>query len=130
MTTNFKQSGTQSILGVEVPIIDSTDDKEIFKNYRETQDAIKQLQERLNALKPLLTQVVESNGGKFEDDGYLAQMIETKPTKVLKKKDEVLNFVPKKYHWNMLRDMVKSPYLKVALAPKDKIVEVKLEELA
>ena len=129
MTTKFEQTGTQRILGVEVPIIDSTDDKEIFKNYRETQDAIKQLQERLNALKPLLTQVVESNGGKFESDGYLAQMIETKPTKVLKKKDEVLAFVPKKYHYNILKDMVKAPYLKVALAPKDKIVDVEVKEL-
>ena len=123
MTT--KISGTERVLG----IMASTEDEAIFKSYRETQDAIKQLQEKLSGLKPLLTQVVEANGGKFESDGYLAQMIETKPTKVLKKKDEVLAFVPKKYHYNILKDMVKAPYLKVALAPKDKFVDVEVKEL-
>ena len=125
MTTKKSTDGKARVLGIE----GLATDESIFETYRQTQDAIKQLNKELSGLKPMLKDIVEKHGGKFEHEGYLAQMIETKPSKVLKTKDEVLAFVPKKYHYNIVKDMIKAPYIKVALAPKDNIVEVELKEL-
>ena len=119
--------GKARVLGVESGTY--SQDEQVFKAYRVNQDAIKQLQEKLNALKPMLKEIVEKHGGTFEHEGYLAQMIESKPSKIFKPKAEVLAIVPKRYHYSILKDMVKAPYVKVALAPKNNIVDITLKEL-
>jgi hypothetical protein len=125
MTTEISE-GIARFLGIDTS--GKLSQETIFEHYRTYQDAIKQLEEKLKALKPMLYQIVEEEGGKFEQDGYLAQIVESKPTQVLKTKAEVLIAVPKKYHYLILKDMFKAPYLKVAVAPKDNIAEVTINK--
>lgn len=121
MTTEISK-GNARFLGLDTS--EEITQEKVFELYRLWQDSIKQLDAKIKTLKPYLIDIVEDNGGKFEHDGYVAQMIESKPTKSLKTKDEVLAVVPKKYHWNILKDVERKPYLKVAVAPKDNIAEV------
>ena len=101
---------------------------EVFTEYRRVQDAMKVVKEKLEALKPVLTEMVQNEGGSYTQDGYVGQMITNNPSKVLKTKAEVLTAVPKKYHYQILKDKKGSSHLKVAVAPKPNTVEVTITE--
>ena len=116
---------TEGALGKGINLSEIT---EVFTEYRKTQDAMKVVKEKLEALKPVLTEMVQNEGGSYTQDGYVGQMVTNNPSKVLKTKAEVLTAVPKKYHYQILKDKKGSSHLKVAVAPKPNTVEVTITE--
>lgn len=116
---------TEGALGKGIDLSEIT---EVFTEYRKTQDAMKVVKEKLDALKPILTEMVQNEGGSYTQDGYVGQMVTNNPSKVLKTKAEVLTAVPKKYHYQILKDKKGSSHLKVAVAPKPNTVEVIITE--
>ena len=120
--TNFQTEGTLD-KGTNLSDIES-----VFTEYRLQQDALKVVEKKLNALKPILTELVKNEGGSFIQDGYVGQIVANNPSKVLKTKAEVLTAVPKKYHYQILKDKKGSEYLRVAVAPKPNTVEVTITE--
>lgn len=116
---------TEGALGKGINLSEIT---EVFTEYRKTQDAMKVVKEKLDALKPILTEMVQNEGGSYTQDGYVGQMVTNNPSKVLKTKAEVLTAVPKKYHYQILKDKKGSSHLKVAVAPKPNTVEVIITE--
>jgi len=101
---------------------------EVFDEYRRVQDAMKVVKGKLEALKPVLTEMVQNEGGSYTQDGYVGQIVFVKASKVLKTKAEVLTAVPKKYHYQILKDKEASSHLKVAVAPKENTVTVTITE--
>lgn len=116
---------TEGALGKGVNLSEIT---EVFTEYRKTQDAMKVVKEKLDTLKPILTEMVQNEGGSYTQDGYVGQIVTNNPSKVLKTKAEVLTAVPKKYHYQILKDKKGSSHLKVAVAPKPNTVEVIITE--
>ena len=116
---------TEGALGEGVNLSEIT---EVFTEYRKTQDAMKVVKEKLDTLKPILTEMVQNEGGSYTQDGYVGQIVNNNPSKVLKTKAEVLTAVPKKYHYQILKDKKGSSHLKVAVAPKPNTVEVIITE--
>ena len=121
---NGVQEGTDFFVNV-----DTSEIGKIFDEYRRTQMAIESLQKRLSELKPVLTDLVQNEEDEsYIRDGYKAQIITTKPSKALKTKAEVLTAVPKKYHYQILKDKKGGSHLKVAVAPKENTVTVTITE--
>ena len=119
---NLQTEGTLN-KGINISDIES-----VFTEYRKTQDAMKVVKEKLDTLKPILTEMVKNEGGSYTQDGYVGQIVTNNPSKVLKTKAEVLTAVPKKYHYQILKDKKGSSHLKVAVAPKPNTVEVIITE--
>jgi len=116
---------TEGVLGEGINLSEIT---EVFTEYRKTQDALKVVKAKLDALKPVLTEMVQNEGGSYTQDGYVGQMVAVPASRVLKTKAEVLVAVPKKYHYQILKDKKDSKHLKVAVAPKPNTVEVEITE--
>jgi len=116
---------TEGVLGTGINLSEIT---EVFTEYRKTQDALKVVKAKLEALKPVLTEMVQNEGGSYTQDGYVGQMVAVPASRVLKTKAEVLVAVPKKYHYQILKDKKDSSHLKVAVAPKPNTVEVEITE--
>ena len=116
---------TEGVLGKGINLSEIT---EVFTEYRKTQDAMKVVKAKLEALKPVLTEMVQNEGGSYTQDGYVGQIVFVKASKVLKTKAEVLTAVPKKYHYQILKDKEASSHLKVAVAPKENTVTVTITE--
>ena len=116
---------TEGVLGKGINLSEIT---EVFTEYRKTQDALKVVKAKLEALKPVLTEMVQNEGGSYTQDGYVGQMVAVPASRVLKTKAEVLVAVPKKYHYQILKDKKDSSHLKVAVAPKPNTVEVEITE--
>tara|TARA_Y100000310_G_scaffold94852_1_gene92622 strand:- start:7907 stop:8323 length:417 start_codon:yes stop_codon:yes gene_type:complete len=113
----------------EIEVLVKTPIGGVFDEYRQTQMAIESLQKRLNELKPVLTEMVRQEEDEFYiRDGYKAQIVTTQPSKALKTKAEVLTVVPKKYHYQILKDKKGSSHLKIAVAPKENTVKVTITE--
>ena len=119
---NLQTEGTLN-KGINISDIES-----VFTEYRKTQDAMKVVKEKLDTLKPILTEMVQNEGGSYTQDGYVGQIVINNPSKALKTKAEVLTAVPKKYHYQILKDKEGSSHLKVAVAPKPNTVEVTITE--
>ena len=119
---NLQTEGTLN-KGINISDIES-----VFTEYRLQQDALKVVENKLKALKPILTELVKNEGGSFTQDGYVGRIVTNNPSKVLKTKAEVLTAVPKKYHYQILNDKKGSEYLRVAVAPKPNTVEVTITE--
>jgi len=116
---------TEGVLNKGINLSEIT---EVFNEYRKVQDAMKVVKEKLEVLKPVLTKMVQDEGGSYTQDGYVGQIVTNSPSKVLKTKAEVLVAVPKKYHYQILKDKKGNDYLKVAVAPKPNTVEVAITE--
>jgi hypothetical protein len=116
---------TEGVLGEGINLSEIT---EVFTEYRKTQDAMKVVKAKLEALKPVLTEMVQNEGGSYTQDGYVGQIVAVPASRVLKTKAEVLVAVPKKYHYQILKDKKNSSHLKVAVAPKPNTVEVEITE--
>jgi len=119
---NLQTEGTLN-KGINISDIES-----VFTEYRLQQDALKVVENKLKALKPILTELVKNEGGSFTQDGYVGRIVTNNPSKVLKTKAEVLTAVPKKYHYQILNDKKGNEYLRVAVAPKPNTVEVTITE--
>jgi len=116
---------TEGVLGKGINLSEIT---EVFTEYRKTQNAMKVVKAKLEALKPILTEMVQNEGGSYTQDGYVGQMVAVPASRVLKTKAEVLVAVPKKYHYQILKDKKDSSHLKIAVAPKPNTVEVEITE--
>ena len=115
--------------GIVTKGINLSDIDSVFDSYRQTQMAIDALKDKLGQLKPVLTDLVNMEEGQaYVRDGYKAQIVTNTPSRVLKTKAEVLTVVPKKYHYQILKDKKGSSYVKVALAPKENTVNVIVTE--
>ena len=115
--------------GIVTKGINLSDIDSVFDSYRQTQMAIDTLKDKLGQLKPILTDLVKMEEGEaYVRDGYKAQIVINTPSRVLKTKAEVLTAVPKKYHYQILKDKKGSSYVKVALAPKENTVSVLVTE--
>lgn len=115
--------------GIVTKGINLSDIDSVFDSYRQTQMAIDALKDKLGQLKPVLTDLVNMEEGQaYVRDGYKAQIVTNTPSRVLKTKAEVLAVVPKKYHYQILKDKKGSSYVKVALAPKENTVNVIVTE--
>ena len=116
---------TEGVLDKGINLLEIT---EVFNEYRKVQDAMKVVKEKLEVLKPVLTKMVQDEGGSYTQDGYVGQIVSVPASRVLKTKAEVLVAVPKKYHYQILKDKKNSSHLKVAVAPKPNTVEVAITE--
>jgi len=116
---------TEGVLDKGINLLEIT---EVFNEYRKVQDAMKVVKAKLEALKPVLTEMVQNEGGSYTQDGYVGQIVAVPASRVLKTKAEVLVAVPKKYHYQILKDKKDSNHLKVAVAPKPNTVEVEITE--
>lgn len=115
--------------GIVTKGINLSDIDSVFDSYRQTQMAIDTLKDKLGQLKPVLTDLVKMEEGEaYVRDGYKAQIVTNDPSRVLKTKAEVLTAVPKKYHYQILKDKKGSSYVKVAVAPKENTVSVLVTE--
>jgi len=114
--------------GIATKGINLSDIESVFDSYRQTQMAIDLLKQKQGQLKPVLTELVNEQGGKYVREGYMAQIVTVKPTTALKTKAEVLIAVPKKYHHLIIKDKDGNSHLKVAVAPKENTVSVLVTE--
>ena len=95
----------------------------VFDEYRKNEMAIARLKEANSSLKGTLEELVlQEENEEYTRNGLKAQFITVKPSKSLKTRAEVLAVVPKKYHYQILKDKKGSTYLKVATAPKENTV--------
>ena len=95
----------------------------VFDEYRKNEMAIARLKEANSSLKGTLEELVlQEENEEYTRNGVKAQMVTVKPSKSLKTRAEVLAVVPKKYHYQILKDKKGSTYLKVATAPKTNTV--------
>ena len=95
----------------------------VFDEYQKNEMAIAKLKEANSLLKPSLEELVlQEENEEYTRNGLKAQFITVKPSKSLKTRAEVLAVVPKKYHYQILKDKKGSTYLKVATAPKENTV--------
>ena len=95
----------------------------VFDEYRKNEMAIARLKEANSSLKGTLEELVlQEENEEYTRNGVKAQMVTVKPSKSLKTRAEVLAVVPKKYHYQILKDKKGSTYLKVATAPKENTV--------
>ena len=116
-------NGVQEGIDFKVDVNETSEIDKVFDEYVRNDMAIAKLKEANNLLKPTLTELVlQEENKEYIRNGLKAQMVTVKPSKALKTRAEVLAVVPKKYHYQILKDKKGSTYLKVATAPKENTV--------